>query len=308
MIARLLNELWRLKIPIAIFLVSAALWDFALVLKTLTFLGTVLSAAMILAHLVGKELLGKYHWDVGAKINRAWEFNDPARALLAVGMLAARIVLYAVILLAVVLLAGMLLRGQAMGAECGRCHNAIPATAWDNMDVLAREYNRVWPGGPDIELFAGQIQAESAWRMTATRREATGVISYGGLQVLDVTWDELKKKNPTLLSGDAAQMLQAQWGIRAGLLYDRQMYVAVKCREPESVRIDYMFRAYNGGMGNLNREISRAGSCDPDDVAAACRRNVIKLRGGKILDLCRVNLEYPVKIRKYAGLYRGMLK
>lgn len=53
----------------------------------------------------------------------------------------------------------------------------------------------------------------------------------------------------------------------------------------------------------MNREIDRAGTCDPEAVAKVCQRKVIKMKWG-ILDMCTVNCEYPVLIEKKSIKYK----
>jgi hypothetical protein len=119
--------------------------------------------------------------------------------------------------------------------------------------ILQEEHQRLWPEAPII-IFDKQIKAESAWKEQAIRLERSGVTSYGLLQVLDVTFEEMKKKHPTLLNGEPVQMLQARWGIRAGILYNKQMYNLCSFAQTEMARWCMALSSYNGGFGNLQRD------------------------------------------------------
>lgn len=142
---------------------------------------------------------------------------------------------------------------------------AVHQRAYQYFPVLKEEHALIWPDS-DIGIIGSQIAHESAWKETATRKEASGVISYGVLQVLDVTYDELKKKNPLLLKGSPATMLRARMGIRAGILYDKQMYGLVGFAENEKERYAFTLSAYNGGFGNLlrDRKLTEANGYNPN--------------------------------------------
>jgi soluble lytic murein transglycosylase-like protein len=94
------------------------------------------------------------------------------------------------------------------------------------------------------------------------------------------------------------QPYDPHWAIRAMILYDQHLYKTGKC--PGWY---FAFRSYNGGAGNLNKEISRAGSCETSAVEAACKRKVITLKSGRPLDFCVVNIEYPYLITKHGEKY-----
>lgn len=306
-INKIIREILRLKTPIILLLLWVIAWGLKESVMTASLLLGFIALSMILAHIAGKELFGGYKWNVGEKLNEAWDHNAYPRALLATGMLMARVVIYAAIVISMALLTNVLLRGQAFGSALAppNSRGLSPVRSLTYLPTLQEEHARIWPES-DIALIAGQIEAESNWREKATRLEKSGVTSYGFLQVLDKTFLELKTKNKTLAGLEPVQMLQARYGIRAGLLYDRQMYQAAKCRESEAMRMHYTFRGYNGGMGILNKEIARAETCNEGIVARHCKRKVLQLKSGP-LDLCKVNISYPAKIFKYADKYRGSL-
>lgn len=294
---KLLNEILRLKTPLVLLGLWLAVWGVKESAMTASLLIGFVALSIILAHIVGKEIFRGYKWDVGKRLNAAWEEPVLSRAIVASAMLFARILIYVSIVLAMAFFT-LLLRGSAFGA--------LPAKSGPDLsqiEILKEEHARIWPES-DIYLIMGQIKAESLWKETAKRVEPNGMASYGMMQVLDATFWEMRKKHKTLADIEPVQMLQARYGIRVGLLYDLQMWNSVKCKESEFQRYYYTFRAYNGGLGPLHNEIARAGTCNPDTVALECKRKIMKYKWGT-LDLCKVNLDYPVKIFKFAEKYRG---
>lgn len=93
-----------------------------------------------------------------------------------------------------------------------------------------------------------------------------------------------------------------KWAIRALILYDRWCYDNTLCKGWY-----YAFRAYNGGLGILNREIRLAQSCDKETVKSFCSRKIIKLKNGKTLNMCDVNISYPERIFQKSEKYKEVL-
>jgi len=167
--------------------------------------------------------------------------------------------------------------------------------------ILAEEHSKIWPES-DVTIIAGQIEAESAWKEKATRLEKSGVTSYGLMQVLDVTFNEMKKKNPTLLDIEPVQMLQARWGIRAGILYDKQMFKL--CTFASNCPVNqwaFALASYNGGYGYIlkDRKLTESMGYDKnlwfDNVEKFSNRSP---------QFFKINRGYPIKIFKYAEKYR----
>ncbi len=143
--------------------------------------------------------------------------------------------------------------------------------------------------------FLGQIEQES--------RCNEGITAFdGGMglgQFMPATADWVHERETALqeISIEPAPY-DPRWSIRALILYDRYLYGVVKCNEWW-----FAFRAYNGGATILNREIARAGSCEYVLVERACKRKIIKLKTGKYLDMCTVNIEYPRRIIEKSAKY-----
>jgi len=143
--------------------------------------------------------------------------------------------------------------------------------------------------------FMGQIETES--RCDAGVTAFDGGMGLGQFMPETADWIQEREKALREISPQAMPY-DPRWAIRGLILYDRWLYANVACRDWH-----YAFRAYNGGLGRINQEIRRAGSCDHEAVAAACDRKILRLKSGAVLDLCRVNCEYPEKIRKAARKY-----
>lgn len=136
--------------------------------------------------------------------------------------------------------------------------------------------------------FAGQIQQESRCNEGSTAFDG----GEGLGQFMPATAQDLQDHNKDLEALGAKPMpYNPQWAIRALIIYDKNCYDKVSCK-------DWYFglRAYNGGFGTLNKEIARAKSCIPSVVEKFCKRKVVVLKSGEDLDLCQVNTSYPVII------------
>jgi len=143
--------------------------------------------------------------------------------------------------------------------------------------------------------FMGQIEQES--------RCDAGVTAFDGGQGLGqfmpktADWIHAREK-PLRDISETPLPYDPRWSIRALILYDATLFDQVLCRSWH-----FAYRAYNGGAGNLNKEIRRAKSCDPDTVSGFCSRKVIKTKWSP-LDLCRVNCDYPELIKNRAIKYK----
>jgi len=142
--------------------------------------------------------------------------------------------------------------------------------------------------------FMGQIETES--RCDAGVTAFDGGMGLGQFMPETATWIHGKEKALREVSMQPTPY-DPRWSIRALILYDRWLYRNIDCRDWH-----YAYRAYNGGLERMNREIRKAGSCDYQKVETACSRRVIKMKKG-LLDMCRVNIEYPYKIRQAGRKY-----
>ena len=142
--------------------------------------------------------------------------------------------------------------------------------------------------------FMAQIEIESRCNEGITAFD--GGMGLGQFMPQTADWIHGQKQALRALS-DKPAPYDPRWAIRALVLYDLDLYRQALCPAWWAA-----YRAYNGGLGNINREIQRAGSCDPAIVARHCQRKVIPVKGGT-LDLCKINTEYPAKIVRAGQKY-----
>jgi soluble lytic murein transglycosylase-like protein len=64
------------------------------------------------------------------------------------------------------------------------------------------------------------------------------------------------------------------------------------------------YQAYNGGWKLLIKEKQRAVITDHDIMRIYCRRNIIRLQSGKLLDFCAVNYDYSKKVFSSGDQYK----
>lgn len=169
-----------------------------------------------------------------------------------------------------------------------RCKRYLP-------QVVREAHYQVGPEAP-THLFMGQIEQES--------RCDQGVTAFdGGMglgQFMPATADWMQSREPALKEiSESAAPYDPKWAIRALILYDDYLYGIVACKGWY-----FSFRAYNGGAGALNKEIRRAASCEYLLVEKQCRRKVIRLKSGKLLDMCTVNVGYPSEIDRKGEKYK----
>jgi hypothetical protein len=145
-------------------------------------------------------------------------------------------------------------------------------------------------------LFMGQIEQESRCNEGITAFD--GGMGLGQFMPATAEWMHERETALKAISVEAMPYSPA-WSIRALILYDRYLYGIVSCKGWY-----YAFRAYNGGAGALNKEIRRAGTCEETLVEQNCRRRIIKMKNGSLLDLGRVNIDYPHQIMRKGEKYR----
>lgn len=146
-------------------------------------------------------------------------------------------------------------------------------------------------------FFLGQIEQESNCRESVTAFD--GGMGLG--QFMPATAQDIHTREKALQELSLKpNPYDPRWNIRAMILYDRNLYRSGLC-----AGWYYAFRSYNGGAGNLNKEIRRAGGvCDITLIEKQCQRKVIKLKNGSLLDFCKVNIEYPYQVMGKGEKYR----
>lgn len=139
-----------------------------------------------------------------------------------------------------------------------------------------------------VDYFMGQVEQESACNEGITAFDG----GMGLMQLMPGTVKQIQKDWVTQFNP-----YDVNWNIRAGIYWDKKSLEWVKCKD-----YYFMFRAYNGGAGNLNKEIDRAGSCIWVEVEKKCKRGGVMVKN-RYLDFCKVNIEYPYSIFRKAQRY-----
>jgi hypothetical protein len=145
--------------------------------------------------------------------------------------------------------------------------------------------------------FMGQIEVES--------RCVAGITSWDGSKGLGqfmpdtAKWLHEREKELQKIAA-TAQPYNPLWSIRAVILFDRWLYENVDCQDWH-----YAFRAYNGGLALMNKEIARAGTCEYKAVEKCCRRNIIRTKTGR-LNFCKININYPYLVHKAGEKYQAV--
>lgn len=169
----------------------------------------------------------------------------------------------------------------------------VPAAAAHYRARLTREVRATWGFSQPVSIFAAQIHQESGWRPEA--RSQVGAEGLGQFMPGTARW--ISQTYPAELG--AAAPYDAAWSLRALVLYDRWLWNRLG-PEGSGFREDGLHRwaatlsSYNGGLGHLQKEQARAGSCDRSRyfccVQSACGA------GGRAEWACRENTQYPVRI------------
>lgn len=137
----------------------------------------------------------------------------------------------------------------------------------------------------------GQLEVESTCRKDAVAFDG----GMGLPQFMPGTLKEVEKnigKINIFVPGDA---IKAQAWYMSTL--HKQNFGASK-----QLWITYM--CYNSGIGTLRKEYLRAGKDDYNEMYRVCKRKVIKLKRGQLLDFCQVGYTYPLKIYKAGDKYK----
>jgi len=64
------------------------------------------------------------------------------------------------------------------------------------------------------------------------------------------------------------------------------------------------FQGYNGGEGNIKKELQKAEIADWSKMKSVCNRKVITLKNGSKLDFCQVNYDYSKRIFGFGKIYK----
>ena len=136
----------------------------------------------------------------------------------------------------------------------------------------------------------GQLKQESACRASVTAFDA----GMGIAQFMPKT-----AKYVLSLMGEALDPYNPKQAIRMQAFYMARIHQ----KENWTDMLWVTYAIYNGGGSTLAAESRRAGVTDWAAMKAVCQRRKIQMKWG-VLDLCEVNYDYTVKIKKYGEAYR----
>lgn len=118
-------------------------------------------------------------------------------------------------------------------------------------DPYFSKYTKRYFGpGFDWKIFKAQAIAESMLKADAK----SYVGARGIMQIMPRTFDEIKKKNPSI----KGTREQPRWNIAAGIWYNRSLWKAWKAKRPFQDRLNFMFGSYNAGKGNIIKAQKKA--------------------------------------------------
>lgn len=152
--------------------------------------------------------------------------------------------------------------------------------------------------GPDapVATLAAQIDVESRWRPDA--RSPVGAL--GIAQFMPSTAEDMAARHRACAP---ANPLDPEWSFRCRDRYMRSLLAAIQPLAgglEECAQWTFALRAYNGGLGWINRDrrLAQARGLDPDDPA-----QVASVNAGRHAAAFRENTEYAPKIHRLAPRY-----
>lgn len=99
---KMIKEGKRNQTALLLIMASVLRWGAEEMISTFSFLAGFIGLSLLLGYVVSKELFSKYSWDVGERLNDAWRDRELSHALLAVGVLIARVCVYSAVMGAMV--------------------------------------------------------------------------------------------------------------------------------------------------------------------------------------------------------------
>jgi hypothetical protein len=152
------------------------------------------------------------------------------------------------------------------------------------------QYTKFFGSGYPFHYAVGKIRQESNCRADITAFDG----GMGLSQFMPKTERDVERQ-----TGWDLNMYNPEHAIKAQAFYMSQLHR----QNPDGrLWIDEMF--YNSGAGTTKKEAARAGAWDYDRMKAICKRKILVLKSGKLLDLCDVGYDYPKKIYFYGQKYK----
>lgn len=132
---------------------------------------------------------------------------------------------------------------------------AEPLAARQYRSALTREAHTQWGLDAPIAVIAGQLEQESGWNPNVCSAVACGLAQFTGPTAKDISRQ----------LGVSADVFNPAWALRAVVAYDQNLYRATEAID-DCNHWAFTLSAYNGGLGNLRRDISRVSDLDRQKV------------------------------------------
>lgn len=167
-------------------------------------------------------------------------------------------------------------------AHAAGYQNEPPRSSIGYRNDLIRLARFEWGLIAPVALFAGQIEQESAWRPSVC-----SVFACGLAQFTPPTAHDLAPR----LNGE--DVFNPVWSMRALVMYDHDLYTRLTA-VTECDRWAFVLSSYNGGLGNVRKDILLCRNTDSCD--AATWWNNVELHSARSTSAFRENRSYPYSI------------
>jgi hypothetical protein len=142
-----------------------------------------------------------------------------------------------------------------------------PAAAQPYRRDLVNAVRLSWGLDGPVATMAGQVHQESAWKP-----DARSPYAHGLAQFTPATADWIEDLDPMLAGADTGNPV---WALRALARYDRWLFDRVPDQSSGNCyRWFQTLRAYNGGLGWLNKEHASGRHCVEYRSVANCEENL----------------------------------
>lgn len=144
----------------------------------------------------------------------------------------------------------------------------VPREAMRYQRDLTRNARLAWGLDAPVATFAAQIHQESLWDANAVSH----VGAQGMAQFMPATarwWCEINK-----LSSAECQPRNPAWAMRALVGYDKWLWDRIPGESGRCERMALTLRAYNGGLGYVQKELRTGKPCLAFRAGWACRENL----------------------------------
>ena len=166
----------------------------------------------------------------------------------------------------------------------------VPAAAWQYRAEVAESALETFGPGAPIATLAAQLHQESAWRADAVSWAG----AQGLAQFMPATAADMAQRHAAC---QPANPFDPVWSIRCRDRYLHSLWRALRPLNHSTLehcdRWAFALRAYNGGLGWINRDRTRtrADGSDADDWQTVALYNA-----GRRESAHRENREYPARI------------